>query len=496
MKMKLNYDVYKDKVRAAWIGKNIGGTMGGPYEGKREVLNISGFATAPGEVLPNDDLDLQLVWLHAMESIGPQNVNCNTLGEFWISYIPPHWNEYGIGKCNMKLGLIPPLSGDFRNSWKHSNGAWIRTEIWATLAPACPEIAAKYAIEDAVVDHGCGEGTVAAAFVAAMQSAAFAESDIRKCLDVAFSAVPEESRLSKSIRKVLECYDNGVSWLDARNTVQQMNADIGDGWFEAPSNVAYAVIGLIYGEGDFKKSMITAINCADDTDCTAATVGATLGILNGTAGIPKDWADYIGDEIVTISVATGVLRTTPRTCSELTDRVVRLAPQVLFVNDAKVTLTDGESELGDDLTFGEGSFIRKKLCEMRPYSFRIDGTVFYATVIWDESPEIAPGGEIGVTVRFENKVRRNLMVAGSSSTSPYGNSPYFLSFRWMLPDGFSVEGARGVNLSHKNPHNPGVAEVHFTVRAEQGVSSVNRLVLEVVNEGRCLPTYIPLVLIG
>ena len=59
--MKLNYESYRDKVYACWIGKNIGGTMGTPYEGRRELLDIQGFATKPKEVLPNDDLDLQLI---------------------------------------------------------------------------------------------------------------------------------------------------------------------------------------------------------------------------------------------------------------------------------------------------------------------------------------------------------------------------------------------------------------------------------------------------
>ena len=64
--MKLNRAIYKDKVKACWIGKNIGGTIGGPYEGKREILDVKGFLTESGEPMPNDDLDLQLVWLQAV----------------------------------------------------------------------------------------------------------------------------------------------------------------------------------------------------------------------------------------------------------------------------------------------------------------------------------------------------------------------------------------------------------------------------------------------
>ena len=72
--MKLNFNEYKDKVYACWTGKNIGGTIGGPYEGKREVLDVKGFATKSGEPLPNDDLDLQLVWLHVPLSLRVQEI--------------------------------------------------------------------------------------------------------------------------------------------------------------------------------------------------------------------------------------------------------------------------------------------------------------------------------------------------------------------------------------------------------------------------------------
>ena len=258
--MKLNFDKYKDKVYACWIGKNIGGTMGGPYEGTHEILDIKGYKTEANVVLPNDDLDLQLVWLHAVESIGARAVNAATLGEMWLSYLPPHWNEYGIGKINMQKGLLPPLAGDYHNHWKHSNGAWIRTEVWACMAPAAPHIAAKYAIEDAKVDHGAGEGTYAAAFVAAMQSAAFAIKDLRRCIEIGLDFIPNDCRMADSIRFAIECYEKGIPAMDARNLILERNMDIGNGWFEAPSNVAYTILGLLYGEGDFKKSMITAIN--------------------------------------------------------------------------------------------------------------------------------------------------------------------------------------------------------------------------------------------
>ena len=488
--MKLNFDKYKDKVYACWIGKNIGGTMGGPYEGTHEILDIKGYATEANVVLPNDDLDLQLVWLHAVESIGARAVNAATLGEMWLSYLPPHWNEYGIGKINMQKGLLPPLAGDYHNHWKHSNGAWIRTEVWACMAPAAPHIAAKYAIEDAKVDHGAGEGTYAAAFVAAMQSAAFVVKDLRRCIEIGLDFIPDSCRMADSIRFAMECYDKKIPAMDARNMILERNMDIGTGWFEAPSNVAYAILGLLYGEGDFKKTMITAINCGDDTDCTAATVGATMGILYGTAGIPEDWKTHIGDEIVTISINHGgVGRGFPKTCTELSERVIRQAPHMLFENDAWVELTAGEDENLDGFeelllsrTFEKA---KEKLVALKPNTMHFDFTYVSADVVLDREPDIEENGECKVTVTFTN------------NHNAYDRGYYNIQLRWWLPDGFTVEGGKQVlTVEYKNKHSLDTVSTTFTVKAGETVQPINRLVLEAVGMGRPTAMYMPIVLLS
>lgn len=104
----MNFKEYADKVRACWLGKNIGGTLGCPLEGRRDVFDLDFYVhdIRTGS-LPNDDLDLQLVWLLAAEAHG-QAVNSEILSEFWLTYIPCDWSEYGAGKNNMRFGLIPP----------------------------------------------------------------------------------------------------------------------------------------------------------------------------------------------------------------------------------------------------------------------------------------------------------------------------------------------------------------------------------------------------
>ena len=499
--MKLNFQEYRDKVLACWIGKNIGGTMGTPFEGQRQMHDIKGFTTAEGVILPNDDLDLQLVWLLAVERLGIKAVDAKILGEYWHSYIGPHWNEYGIGKINMSAGLMPPLSGDAYNDWNNSNGAWIRTEVGATLAPACPDVAMKYAYEDACVDHGTKEGTVAAMFVAALESAAFVVSDLRRLITLALSKIPAESRMAKSVVKVLECYDNGMDYREARDVIQKLNADIGNGWFEAPSNVTYALIGLLWGEGDFKKSMIYAINCGDDTDCTGATVGSVLGIMNGTAGIPSDWRNHIGDGIVTVSIKKGSTFPPkfPETCTELTDRVVKIAPITPIVFRQDLEFTEGKTEVTDEdidnmfappprgrsnVVEPQNERLVDEVVKRRPYSVTYDSAFLSATISYDGDPDIKPLESKNVHLRVKNNV------------FDYGNMPYNLLFRWLGADGFNIEGPGFARLPHFTSHIDGTVEVDFKITAPEKLAPKTRLVLEIETEGRPTVAYVPVIFLG
>lgn len=504
--MNINYAEYRDKVYACWIGKNIGGTMGAPYEGTTEILEVKGFKTKKGEVLPNDDLDLQLVWLNAAEQNGIQAINARLLGQYWLSFITPPWNEYGIAKCNIRSGVLPPASGDFNNDWKNSNGAWIRTEIWACIFPARPDCAALYAIEDASVDHGVGEGTNAAVFISAMQSAAFVLSGIRACIDVALSKIPEGCRVANSVRKAIECFENNIPVNEARNIICNQNADLGNGWFEAPSNVGYTVLGLLYGNGDFKKSMLTAINCGDDTDCTAATVGATLGILGGTKAIPDDWREYIGDEIATVSICRGTAVGIPSSCTELSERVIRLAVRSADCiydtphyrgNWQRVTFADEPTGItADDVAknaepteqalserYTECPLVKNRMAELKPNTVMQSFIFAYAAASVDS-----------LTVNRESGNRLHLHIA--SKINELGNIPYMLSFRWWLPEGFTADGPTSAFLPGVERHTDGCVDLDFTLHCGENVLPKNRIVLEITSDSRGEAGYIPIVLFG
>lgn len=480
--MLLDSKIVKDKIHACWMGKNIGGTMGTPYEGRTEMQDIQGFKTEPGVVLPNDDLDLQLVWLSAAMREGPHRLNEQILGEYWVSFIPPHWNEYGICKSNMAVGLIPPLAGNYDNIWRHSNGAWIRTEVWACMAPGCPDIAMKYARMDACVDHGGGEGTYAAMFVAAIEAAAFVIHDLRKLIDLGLSKIPADCHLTRTIKVLLDCKDNGIDWKEARQRIVDDCSDLG--WFQAPANVAFAMLGMLYGEGDFKKSMIYAIDCGDDTDCTGATVGALFGILNGTAGIPKDWSEHLGDRIVSVAIDRGTLWA-PATCTELTNHVFGMIPMMIKANHGNVYLSDHDEISEEDLARFENNNVAKSLVAVPGNSYLTDFIWGNCRVIYPEGPKVSADGTVKIQLRLANNV--DLL----------GNIPHRVQLKWHLPEGWAVEGlAKDYLLEHNNRYNKPYLELDALIRVPENADASNRLILEITAPSRPTAGLVPVMVLA
>ena len=437
--MLLKQKEIQDMMKGCWVGKNIGGVLGAPFEGKRGIFPVD-FYTQDLSMgpPPNDDLDLQIVWLAAGERYG-RNVNASILAEYWLSYIIPNWVEYGMGKANLRAGLEPPMCGEVDNPYKNSCGCFIRSEVWACLSPGHPEIAARYAYEDAIVDHA-GEGMYGEIFFATLQSAAFIEKDIRKLIDIGLSYIPEESATAKAICKAVECYDNQIDFYQARkeihNTapgtfgIQGITLDeipkegnegmkIGEPGFDAPENVAFTIAGLLYGEGDFEKSICLANSCGEDTDCTCATLGALLGILYGESGLPEKWKAPLDDKIATMCIdktSRGIW--VPDTATQLADRIIRNIPGFLGQEVCDIFGEDGMSIQCDEealycknenryLTAINGNgknqeYTVRELCELSPYVVRKNYPAFSVTVDYGDSIYYSAGGKRKIKVLVKN----------------------------------------------------------------------------------------------
>jgi len=322
----LGFEDYLDRVRACWLGKSIGGTLGGPHECKTHVLDLDFYDPVPDANTPNDDLDLQLVWLVMLEETGlPPSLA--HLAEWWVKCCSSYpWNEYGFCRRNLDRGLVPPVSGCFENYYVDEMGSPIRSEIWACLAPGDPQLAAAMAWKDAVLDHAGGEGVHGEMFWAALQSAAFVEKDPAALLHIGLNMIPIHSQVSRAVREAVWCHENGLRWAEARERiVTGFTFGTPPRPCHAAVNHGFTVLGWLYGEG-FGDKLCKAVNCSFDTDCTGATLGALLGILDGTNGIPQRWIEPIGETIVLHKFTR--LPQAPKTTSEAAERTAALARKV------------------------------------------------------------------------------------------------------------------------------------------------------------------------
>ncbi|MBP1990692.1 ADP-ribosylglycohydrolase family protein [Paenibacillus eucommiae] len=328
----LNEQDYYRKVFGGWLGKNIGGTLGGFVEGRTELMDMTFYPEVPDKPLANDDLDLQLVWLHALEQYGAR-ITSKELGQEWVEHIFFPFDEYGYTLTNLRCGLQAPVSGSFNNPFKDCMGSPIRSEIWAMVAPGAPGVAAYYAYQDAIVDHAGGEGVYGEMFFAAIESAAFLESDRDRLIEIGLAFIPEQCRTARAVKDVIQWFQSGKTWIEARELI------VGEygryNFTDAPQNIAFTILGWLYGT-DFEDSLLKAVNCGYDTDCTGATLGAILGIIGGADCIPERWVQPIGHSVVVSPQIKGFQP--PSDLEDLTRRTLAVSKEVMAIWNIPVVI--------------------------------------------------------------------------------------------------------------------------------------------------------------
>lgn len=278
MKRKIEYKDFLDKVHGCWYGKCIGGAAGAPVEGIKKLIDVEDFSEIYNPDLPNDDLDLQLLWLDVLENKGTIINSCD-LADAWIEKCWYPFSEYGYFMKNYMRGIKPPYSGIVNNSFfKEGMGCPIRSEIWGIISVGNPELASEYAYIDATLDHA-DNSVWAEQFLAAAEAEAFFESDIEKLVEKAMSFIPKESKLAKAFYSVIKAYRSGESWQDARQEI--LNKYSHPDFTNVVQNLSFVLIALLYGNADMRQTINIALKCGYDTDCTCASAASIVGIIKG-----------------------------------------------------------------------------------------------------------------------------------------------------------------------------------------------------------------------
>jgi len=317
-------DNYIEKVYAGVLGKIIGVYLGRPFEGwgYRKILSELGpihyyvheRRNVP-LVVTDDDISGTFTFIRAMEDYAEAgaDISAEQIGQTWLNYIIEQrtilwWGGVGMSTehtafKNLQAGITAPRSGSIGQNGRvvaEQIGSQIFIDGWGMISPGDPEQAASLARRAASVSHD-GEAIYGAQVVAAMVAMAFVESDLHKLLDVAVKFIPRDSVIFRMISDLRAFREKHDDWNHAMTDVMEKHYgyDKFGGNCHMIPNHGLIILGLLYGEDDFQKSLMIANTCGWDTDCNSGNVGAILGVKNGLAGIDAgpDWRGPVADRL-------------------------------------------------------------------------------------------------------------------------------------------------------------------------------------------------------
>ena len=145
---RISYKTYLDRIYGCFIGKAVSGNMGAPYEGIKMPLELAFRPEMIDCSLPNDDLDLQVLWLDVLERKGEHFSSLDLLERF-AECCPYSPGEYAVMRKNYERGIYPPYSGKFCNDYyMEGMGCPIRSELWGCVGVGNRELASGFASRD------------------------------------------------------------------------------------------------------------------------------------------------------------------------------------------------------------------------------------------------------------------------------------------------------------------------------------------------------------
>ena len=312
----MNLDkVFENKVYAGVLGKIIGVYLGRPFEGwsydriMEELGPINYYVNDKLDFpihVTDDDLSGTFRFINALKHFNyDKNISAKQIGQTWLNYCLENqtilaWAGKGIlteesAYMNLKQGIHAPESGSIERNGKviaEQIGAQIFIDGWGMVSPGDPEQAVELAKRAGSVSHD-GESVYGAQVVAAMESMAFIENDIKKIIEESKKFVPTDSTIYKLISDIQDWSSGNLDWEQARSKIEDKY-----GYSKFPGNChivpnhALIILALLFGDDDFQKSLMIVNTAGWDTDCNSGNVGCILGIKNGLEGIQKG-PDYI-----------------------------------------------------------------------------------------------------------------------------------------------------------------------------------------------------------
>jgi hypothetical protein len=166
-------------------------------------------------------------------------------------------------------------------------------------------------------------------------------------------AVPELIDRIYSIEDDIKLEIND-DWRETRKKIHKKYFRYKKGSYEAPVSVVSSlnnglcgIMAILYGEGDFMKSVSIATSAGYDCDNQAATVGGLMGVINGTKCIPEEFTKGIADfgepfnDLYINYTRDELPIATP--ISEIVNRIVNISEKAILDNGGRVEVVSNSA---------------------------------------------------------------------------------------------------------------------------------------------------------
>jgi hypothetical protein len=264
----------KDKIKGGWAGQTIGVTFGGPYEFQFNGTFIQDYQPLEwtddkiyDAMINNaglyDDIYMDLTFVDVFEKYG-MNAPLDSFANAYANAGYMLWHANQAGRYNILNGIKAPASGHWKNN-PHADDIdfQIEADFAGLMSPAMPRNASRISDQ---IGHimNYGDGWYGGVYMANMYALAFTSNDISYIVAEGLKSIPVQSEFYKCIADVIKWskqYPNDwhQTWFEIQKK-WSMEVGCPDGVFaafniDAKINAAYVVLGLLYGKGDFDKTM-------------------------------------------------------------------------------------------------------------------------------------------------------------------------------------------------------------------------------------------------
>lgn len=295
-----------ETIYASWLGKCIGIRLGAPVENWHHRDIVATYGEIKGYVCDyqpmfaaDDDSNGPLFFVRAL--LNKEEISAEMLGNHLLNMLSDGhgffwWGGEGVSTEHtaynrLKSGIKAPQSGSISTlgiTLAEQIGGQIFSDCWGYVSLGDASLAKRLAGLMSSVTHD-GSGIVGGEFVAVCIALAFSCDDVHELLNEALTYFSDGDYIH-CVKDIMTFYKENPydSKACLEYILEKYDYSCYEGMCHIIPNTAIMIYAMVYGENNFKKTMLLLVNAGWDTDCTLGNVGSIMGALCGIDGIDHD----------------------------------------------------------------------------------------------------------------------------------------------------------------------------------------------------------------